>query len=43
LSSISNRYQPPDDDDLINLLRQLIKEFQGYLHKFDYNEKHYVI
>jgi len=44
LSSPSDRYPPLDDDDLINLLRQLIREFQGFLHdSLGYSEDQYFI
>ena len=38
-----NGYQPLKDDDLINMLRQLIKEIKAYLHKHGYNESQYSI
>jgi hypothetical protein len=43
LSSTSDHYQRLSDDELINLLRKLIKEFQGYLYKSGYSENQYSI
>jgi len=43
LSSVSDHYRPLDDDDLINLLRQFIKEIQNYLQRLGYSENQYSI
>jgi len=43
LSSTPEHYQLLKDDDLIDMLRQLIKEIQTYLHGHGYSENQYSI